>query len=1125
MVISCSIAKDAAKQREKTMNGKHKVIGIYFGSIQGSIAIMDIGSNIQSELLNVEEVCQRVPASQKACSVIRAKEGFVNYLYAMISLPVKTAFLKLEHIIATLFIVGHSLCCHGGAYYTYGDFKYCISTYDNTGAPVSAKVFTYVGSKTASEIIIPASIVYEYDTTEYYVDENNKSQSRTVHKAVDVPVIGGGDQLWISQVSYYQKNTTLRSLKIYGALDESPDCARCVNLTSVLLPDSITKMNLGFSGCSNLTGINLPKNLTVIGDEVFSECENLKEITLPENLTSIGCYAFNLCRKLKKITLPDKLASIAASTFRYCTALEKIDIPNNITYIGRSAFADCSALREISCPENILLGLSAFAWCISLEELSLPGGAIMETLDGRGGQFAWCTNLTSVVIEEGMEALSPGCFEGCCNLKTISIPSTLTNINVTSFMGCVSLENIDIASDNEIYTLRNGFILNKKTMVPIAGPGDRENVIVPDGVTDVWNSLYGSYGNSTYRKMKRLVLPETIEDLSSGAFHGAINLEALFFHGAPPNCDGDIRPIFEVKGGGYRRVLGVMGYYAPKYRDEWRQVIDEDGCWCGLKMEEGRPLYAVTYNVNGGNGAIDIQFGEFGGDSLLVNDGSTLRWENHTFLGWALAPDGEVVYKGSDIIAEPTDGDEVTLYAVWGHPALTLLPIDADWKTGSITLQCDDDDSTVSSHVYSLSYYDEESKLWCESDGENAKNVTIDADGYARLSDEGFTMRNNGIGTVKYRVVDENGRMAECVTRHRHGLFIGVDQYQDDWQDVTGHFDHYHLASTFSGSYKRYGGADGYVKVLHGSETTRDTILIQLEWIADNVAAPGDVFLFYYVGHGLDYLITCWNRDAVLYASELATRFKRFPSGAAVVAIFDSCHSAGLIDKQYDWDKDGNIGWIVASQTDQNAYCGQLKSVICDNGWLKGKADAIGSNVEADGNGYVTFAELALWGQEWMWNKKNYESEDSVYEYGQLMSFYNSLVLGNVVAGRVPENAVEDKKWIWLSRFRKAWIDSDGDVDKAETVTAANGCRTLGECYALGINPEDPNDDLKIADFKVEDGKPVITLNHTTDGSGNSFEPRIKTLGKQSLTDADWIDIADKDQSEYRFFKVTVDLP
>ena len=113
----------------------------------------------------------------------------------------------------------------------------------------------------------------------------------------------------------------------------------------------------------------------------------------------------------------------------------------------------------------------------------------------------------------------------------------------------------------------------------------------------------------------------------------------------------------------------------------------------------------------------------------------------------------------------------------------------------------------------------------------------------------------------------------------------------------------------------------------------------------------------------------------------------------------------------------------------------------------------------------------------------------------------------------------------YLSAYPKIAAASGNNIVTAANMTAANGRRTVGECYALGIDPEDPNDDLKITDFKIEDGKSVITLNHTRDGSGNSFEGRIRTLGKKTLMDAEWIDITDIDQSEYRFFKVSVELP
>ena len=102
---------------------------------------------------------------------------------------------------------------------------------------------------------------------------------------------------------------------------------------------------------------------------------------------------------------------------------------------------------------------------------------------------------------------------------------------------------------------------------------------------------------------------------------------------------------------------------------------------------------------------------------------------------------------------------------------------------------------------------------------------------------------------------------------------------------------------------------------------------------------------------------------------------------------------------------------------------------------------------------------------------------------------------------------------------------SSGDIATAAAMTAANGCRTVGECYALGIDPEDPDDDFKVTHFEMKDGKPVITLNHTEDGSGNSFLPRVKTLGKADLLDAEWREVPEDGDDTMRFFKVEVEMP
>ena len=129
----------------------------------------------------------------------------------------------------------------------------------------------------------------------------------------------------------------------------------------------------------------------------------------------------------------------------------------------------------------------------------------------------------------------------------------------------------------------------------------------------------------------------------------------------------------------------------------------------------------------------------------------------------------------------------------------------------------------------------------------------------------------------------------------------------------------------------------------------------------------------------------------------------------------------------------------------------------------------------------------------------------------------------------------------WLGRF--SWNPADVAVDagKGRTVTvpgawlgkrtmraatdmAANG-RKVWECYLLGCDPEKAADDFRIASFEVVDGVPAFTFSHTRDGSGVSFEPRIRILGKARLDDAAWTEMPEGGDPALRFFKAEVALP
>ena len=102
-----------------------------------------------------------------------------------------------------------------------------------------------------------------------------------------------------------------------------------------------------FDGCSSLTSITIPKNVTSIGESAFSKCSSLTSITIPNRVTSIGESAFNDCSSLTSITIPNRVMSIGIYTFNDCSSLTSITIPNSVTSIGYSAFSGCDKLKDV----------------------------------------------------------------------------------------------------------------------------------------------------------------------------------------------------------------------------------------------------------------------------------------------------------------------------------------------------------------------------------------------------------------------------------------------------------------------------------------------------------------------------------------------------------------------------------------------------------------------------------------------------------------------------------------------------------------------------------------------------------------------------------------------------------
>ena len=123
----------------------------------------------------------------------------------------------------------------------------------------------------------------------------------------------------------------------------------CSSLTSVNIPDSVTSIGEhAFTGCTKLTNIGIPDSVTIIGNAAFYGCTSLTSVSIGNGVTIIGSYVFTGCSALTSITIPDSVTSIGDGAFDGCSSLTSVTIGNGVTIIGIYVFTGCSALTSVT---------------------------------------------------------------------------------------------------------------------------------------------------------------------------------------------------------------------------------------------------------------------------------------------------------------------------------------------------------------------------------------------------------------------------------------------------------------------------------------------------------------------------------------------------------------------------------------------------------------------------------------------------------------------------------------------------------------------------------------------------------------------------------------------------------
>ena len=216
---------------------------------------------------------------------------------------------------------------------------------------------------------------------------------------------------------------------------------RFTNLNNITFGNNISKIESGNFNTYLGTSLEFPESLINIEPGCFGKCPNLTELTFHEGLEEIGSSSFDECRLLKNLVLPSTLKNMVFSFMG--STLENLEIGGESALFAASGK---SGINGISAKNIIIRGgtikRDTFYGDKNIESVNLNGNVVFDGY----GQFQNCSNLSNVIIGDGIASIPQNCFSGCA-IKAIVIPDSVIELGQTAFSNCKSLKNITLSKN------------------------------------------------------------------------------------------------------------------------------------------------------------------------------------------------------------------------------------------------------------------------------------------------------------------------------------------------------------------------------------------------------------------------------------------------------------------------------------------------------------------------------------------------------------------------------------------------------------------------------------------------------------------------------------------------------
>lgn len=488
-----------------------------------------------------------------------------------------------------------------------------------------------------------------------------------------------------------------------------------------------------FNGCTKLTSVNL-ENIVEVGMFAFENTSlatidlNNPTINLDFNKNMhIGDYAFANCILLETINVGSR-TTLGDAVFRNCYSIKEFVVD---AYNEKYAVDSTSGILYEKQDDYVIIMQAPAAKELDNKKIEINSIAdkVVKYIDEYA--FAY-SKYEEVIISDNVYVIGKAAFENCVKLKTIKIGKNVSYIGLARnkneeadtildnvigeissqtrsyqvyeqevFGNCYVLNGVEVDKNNLYYTSdTNGVLYNKdKTILLLYAPGiSRVSFTLPNSIVKI---ALEAFENNTH--IKRLTLPQSLEEIGAKAFNACVYLETIYFRSVEAPVIHD--QVFNSTGANAKD--GLVVYCVPEPLS-W--IGDKEYMWNSYnvcKYEaiqeipnqslEGDDIYIIYVQDTDGN-AIE-------GVEAIVNSNGAQRSNISNELGQICfrMPLEECLYENNSVELTLTD-----LYSRYYNYYSSRFELDLNtlvsyvtlvYETDVIGISCDGEDITNEEYI------------------------------------------------------------------------------------------------------------------------------------------------------------------------------------------------------------------------------------------------------------------------------------------------------------------------------------------------------------------------------------------------------------------------------------------